>query len=88
MVIVNLQSTPLDKIAFMRINGLCEDVMKLLVAKMELKVREFILKRFIEFKINPKKELEFRGIDRRGVPFSFFRRVTTHCQGRNHQLLG
>ena len=34
LIIVNLQSTPLDKIAYMRINGMCEDVMKRLAAKM------------------------------------------------------
>ncbi len=39
LIIINLQSTPLDKFAFMRINGLCEDVMKRLALKMDLKVR-------------------------------------------------
>jgi NAD-dependent SIR2 family protein deacetylase len=39
LIVVNLQSTPLDKIAFMRINGLCEDVMKRLATKLELKVQ-------------------------------------------------
>ena len=39
LIIINLQSTPLDKFAFMRINGLCEDVMKRLALNMDLKVR-------------------------------------------------
>jgi NAD-dependent SIR2 family protein deacetylase len=39
LIIVNLQSTPLDKYAFMKINGLCDDVMKRLAAKMDLKVK-------------------------------------------------
>ena len=56
LIIVNLQSTPLDKFAYMRINGLCDDVMKRLALRMDLKVRQFILKRFINFKINEKKE--------------------------------
>jgi len=34
LVIVNLQSTPLDKFAYLRINGLCDDVMKRLAKKM------------------------------------------------------
>ena len=75
LVIINLQTTPLDKFAYLRINGMCEDVMKKLAQKMELKVKDFILKRIINFKLNPKKELEFRGIDKRGVPFSFFKKV-------------
>lgn len=75
LVIVNLQSTPLDKFAYLRINGLCEDVMKRLAKKMELKVSHFILKRMINFRINARKEFEFRGIDKRGVPHSFFKNV-------------
>jgi NAD-dependent SIR2 family protein deacetylase len=57
LIIVNLQATPLDKYAYLRINGLCDDVMKRLAAKMELKVREFILKRLISFKISKENEL-------------------------------
>jgi NAD-dependent SIR2 family protein deacetylase len=45
LVIVNLQSTPLDKYAFLRINALCDDVMIRLCEKMKLKVNEFILHR-------------------------------------------
>lgn len=75
LIIVNLQATPLDKYAYMRINGLCDDVMKRLAAKLELKVRDFILKRLIDFKIGQGEELLFRGIDQRGVPFTFFKSV-------------
>ena len=56
LVIVNLQSTPLDKVAYLRINGMCEDVMMRLAKKMDLKVRQFILKRMVNFKVNAKKE--------------------------------
>ena len=72
LIIVNLQATPLDKYAYMRINGLCDDVMKRLAAKLELKVKDFILKRLIDFRISQGEDLYFRGIDVRGVPFSFF----------------
>lgn len=34
LVIVNLQKTPLDKHAFLRINALCDDVMKRLAKKL------------------------------------------------------
>lgn len=77
LIIVNLQSTPLDKLAYMKINGLCDDVMKRLAAKLQLKVRDFVLQRLISFNINPKtNNLEFRGIDVRGVPFTFFKSVS------------
>jgi NAD-dependent SIR2 family protein deacetylase len=34
LIIINLQSTPLDKYAYMKINGMCDDVMKKLAAKL------------------------------------------------------
>ena len=82
LIIVNLQATPLDKYAYMRINGLCDDVMKRLAAKLELKVRDFILKRLIDFKISQGEDLYFRGIDKRGVPFTFFKSVSAKV-GKN-----
>ena len=47
LIIVNLQKTPLDKYAFIRVNALCDNFMKKLVQKLELKVREFTLTRLI-----------------------------------------
>lgn len=43
---------------------------------MELKVNQFILKRLIDFRISKDHKMEFRGIDWRGVPFTFFKSVT------------
>lgn len=34
LVIVNLQSTPLDKVASLRINAMCDDVMKKVMEKL------------------------------------------------------
>ena len=75
LVIVNLQKTPLDKIAYIKVNALCDDFMKRLAKKLELKVEQFVLSRLIEFKKNKENDILFRGIDRRGVPFSFFKEV-------------
>lgn len=86
LIIVNLQATPLDKYAYMRINGLCDDVMKRLAAKLELKVRDFILKRLIDFRISQGEDLYFRGIDLRGVPFTFFKAVSAKI-GKNGKSL-
>lgn len=82
LIIVNLQTTPLDKYAYLRINGLCDDVMRRLASKLELKVRDFILKRLISFKINKENDLEFRGIDVREVPFTFFKSVLAKINGK------
>jgi len=86
LIIVNLQATPLDKYAYMRINGLCDDVMKRLAAKLELKVKDFILKRLIDFRISQGEDLYFRGIDLRGVPFTFFKSVSAKI-GKNGKSL-
>jgi hypothetical protein len=87
LIIINLQATPLDKYAYLRINGLCDDVMRRLAAKLELKVRDFILKRLISFKISKENDLEFRGIDIREVPFTFFKSVSAKINGKPAQAL-
>lgn len=56
-----------------------------LAKKMELKVRQFVLQRMIHFKLNAKKELEFRGIDKRKVPFSFFKNITAITDDKKEQ---
>lgn len=55
LIIVNLQNTPLDDLAFFKINALCDDVMKKLAQKLTIKVKDFVLYRQIQFKTN--KEL-------------------------------
>ena len=86
LVIINLQATPLDKHAFLRINSKCEDVMVLLAKRMELIVKDFILNRIINFKINEKSDFEFRGVDKRGIPFSFFQKVFAGFDGEKESI--
>lgn len=47
LVIVNLQSTPLDGVAALRINAMCDDVMKRVMEKLEIPIQRFTLKRYI-----------------------------------------
>jgi NAD-dependent SIR2 family protein deacetylase len=47
LVIVNLQPTPLDGIAAMRINGLMDDVMRRLAEKLEVDIPPFLLRRHL-----------------------------------------
>ena len=46
LVIVNLQRTPLDPVARLRIFAKCDDVSKLLMGKLGLTIPEFRLKRY------------------------------------------
>ena len=52
-----------------------------LAQKLELKVKDFILERIISFQKNEMDNLEFRGVDKRGVPFSIFKRVHSGFDG-------
>ena len=45
LVIVNLQSTPLDHLAAMRVFAKCDDFTKLLMGKLALDIPKFELKR-------------------------------------------
>ncbi|XP_064404498.1 NAD-dependent protein deacylase sirtuin-6-like isoform X2 [Halichondria panicea] len=76
LVIVNLQRTPLDHLAAMRINGKCDDVMKLLMSKLGLDIPEFRLKRCVVIKANHKHEVCVEGRDQEDHPFSFLKSVT------------
>lgn len=54
---------------------MCDDFMKLLMAELNIKVEKFVLRRLLQFKVNKEQDLEFRGIDERGVPSSYFKQV-------------
>jgi NAD-dependent histone deacetylase SIR2/mono-ADP-ribosyltransferase sirtuin 6 len=52
---VNLQKTPLDDLANVRVYAMCDDFMKLLMEKLKIKVESFVLSRLLRFKINKNK---------------------------------
>ncbi len=45
LVIINLQSTPLDGVAHMRVNGKCDDVMRMLMQELNIEVPKWRLER-------------------------------------------
>ena len=52
-------------------------------------VRPFILRRLISFRLGKEGQVDFRGVDRRGVPFTFFKSVTAKVgAGKLEQLKG
>ena len=84
LIIVNLQSTPLDSKS-MRINGLIDDVMNRLMSKLGLTIPAFTLKRrmaVMKTDVDPKKPtqkgktgISVRGVDEQGSPYSLFKSV-------------
>lgn len=85
LVIVNLQRTPLDPVARLRIFAKCDDVSKLLMGKLGLTIPEFRLKRKVIFTAEPadkgRMKVEAQGADAEGHPFSFLKEVQFQVGG-------
>ena len=77
MVIVNLQKTPLDDLASLRIYALCDDVMVRLMKKLDIPIQNFNLKRRIGITRIKNKEisLRFRGLDIDDCPYTLFKSI-------------
>jgi mono-ADP-ribosyltransferase sirtuin 6 len=80
LVIVNLQETPLDKLASLRIFAKCEDVSRLLMEKMGLSIPEFRLQRKLliaqkAISGSPKYQICVQGMSSDGLPFSYVNKV-------------
>ncbi|OMJ87670.1 hypothetical protein SteCoe_10597 [Stentor coeruleus] len=79
LVIVNLQKTPLDSRAALKINALCDSVIQLLMQKLDLEIPPFKLVRRMQIKKTTESKggetkdcLNFCGIDSDGCPFTLF----------------
>lgn len=82
LVIVNLQKTPLDKYAALKIHAFCDTVIQMLMEKLKLEIPQFKL--FRRVRITKKNEvkgasreqcLEFLGVDCDGCPYTLFTSV-------------
>lgn len=79
LVIVNLQATPLDKYADLRVNSFIDDLMIKVMAKLNLEIPPFILKRRVMVMKTDKNKFEkekdgkvgilVRGVDQTGAPY-------------------
>jgi len=85
LVIVNLQATPLDHVG-LRINGFIDDVMIKLMAKLNLEIPKFILKRRLVIKkiydksglfdVGKPTGLYIRGVDEFGESYQLFKAIS------------
>ena len=73
LVIVNLQKTPLDGLARIKINALCDDVMKKLMEKLKIAPERYRLVRYVYLEKKSDTILEFKGIDATGIPYTFLK---------------
>jgi len=76
LVIVNLQNTPLDSYADLRVYAKTDDFMKIVMRLLDLEIPKFILSRraVVDFK-EASRELTIRGVDHDGIPASIFSKV-------------
>lgn len=75
LVIINLQKTLMDKYAKFVIHGKVDDVMKLLMQKLELSIPQFTVKRRVAIELKNDNKLSIRGIDSNNAPFQLFTKV-------------
>jgi hypothetical protein len=90
LVIINLQATPLDNVAALRINARIDDAMMMLMQKLAIDIPPFKLRRYANIsvkKVNvdkntmtasgkPEIVIKVEGVDADNTPFSLFKAVT------------
>lgn len=76
LVIVNLQKTPLDNIAALCIYAKCEDVMIMLMKKLDYQIPKWQIKKRLELQVSPdKKSFTLGGVDGNGAPYVLYKEI-------------
>ena len=57
LVIINLQRTPLDHLATLRIGGMCDDVIQRVMRHLDIQIPKFVLTRRVQFSVIKKVDL-------------------------------
>ena len=75
LVIINLQKTPIDKHANMIIHGKCDEVMRLVMKKLNYQIPKWQMTRKLRITDN-KNEVVFAGVDTNGAPYDFIKGIS------------
>ena len=76
LVIINLQSTPLDHLATLVIHAKCDDVMEMLMRKLAYQIPTWQMKKRLEVSlIEDGAKVQLRGVDDGRLPFHLFKQV-------------
>ena len=82
LVIMNLQSTPLDKFATLVIHAKIDTIMELLMAKLDYQIPTWQLKKRIEVSlVDDGTKIQLRGVDETRQPFHLFDKITVEGLG-------
>ena len=73
LVICNLQKTPLDNYATLCIYAKCDDIMELLMKKLDYQIPSWQMKKRLNVALTKdEKALEIMGVDSNGAPYTLF----------------
>lgn len=76
LVIVNLQTTPLDHLATLVIHAKCDDVMQMLMQKLGYTIPTWQMKKRLEVSlVEDGAKVQLRGVDETRQPFHLFKQV-------------
>jgi len=76
LVICNLQKTPLDKVAALKIYSKCDDLMKYIMKSLQIEIPPFILHRRVKATRKP-QEISLQALDLDGTPATIFSSVSS-----------
>ena len=76
LVICNLQKTPLDNAAALCIYAKCDDIMEMLMKKLDYQIPKWQMKKRLEVSLDEaKKTVKLAGVDSNGAPFHLFPKI-------------
>lgn len=86
LVIINLQATPLDDIAFLKIHGRSDIVMRGVMQELGLEIPPFVLRRRVGVSCDAEgRNIKVEGIDNEGIPITLFRWVELKFEGTERE---
>jgi len=87
LVICNLQKTPLDNLATLCIYAKCDDIMELLMKKLDYQIPSWQLKRRLNVALaKDGKGVEVMGVDSNGAPFTLFQDIKVSGVGPTQSI--
>eukprot|EP00667_Euglena_gracilis_P011816 EG_transcript_12085 len=82
LVIVNLQRTPLDDMASLRLHAPCDAVMMQVMQHLRCAIPPFVLRRHVVLWRPSPQKVAVAGLEADGIPASFFRKVLVPGTGK------
>ena len=87
LVLINLQATPIDQYATLVIHGKCDDVMVLLMKKLQYQIPAWQMRKRLEVSlVDEGTKVQFRGVDETRQPFVLYDQITIEGLGNKQNF--